>query len=492
MRKFVAILCALTLMIAMLAGCNGGAVDPEPTPEDTRTWTEMLEDAGELTDEIKERMLEEARAASRIESAFVDHDQKGDLIIYMPPGNRFMLSFAVQLYKDTYPNVNVMIQEADEDDWNAYSIQLTTELVAGRGPDIIFPPFMFDADINKMANAGAFLDLNELIEQDADFSLDDYVKGVIDSGIYRDKLYVIPYGYDLPIFIASSKNVNEIGFNMSQTGDIFSLINEIVRTLPNAQSNPNFGTMFWANGGIWSQIRDRSSVRIVDFETNTVLPDEETLKMLLEAYKPYYQADDNLGDVFRRIGIERHNHLINGAITFYDTQSIWNFFEIASQVVSEGGVEMFAIPCMNGNVYATSSDTVAIRSGSPNQQNAWNFIKLLLSPQVQEDDIILLGMPVHKDSLIAKVEKYHNYFDGVVEPVGTMRNDGTITSTKLSEAVVQMYLDILLNIDGSITYRSRPVNNMLREHMTPYLRDEVSYDTAINRLRNQLSLYVSE
>jgi hypothetical protein len=33
---------------------------------------------------------------------------------------------------------------------------------------------------------------------------------------------------------------------------------------------------------------------------------------------------------------------------------------------------------------------------------------------------------------------------------------------------------------------------MFYDHMTPYLENKVSYDTAIAGLRNQLKLYVSE
>jgi multiple sugar transport system substrate-binding protein len=476
MRKFVAILCALTLMIAMLAGCNGGAVDPEPTPEDNRSSIATNDsDADETPTPAW------TPPPILVEATQVDPDQTGDLVIYLPP---YVLwtNPLIDLYKKIYPNVNVIIEDFSNTDWRGYSTQLSAELAAGKGPDIIFPSIMFESDINKMVGAGAFLDLNEMIEQDASFAFDDYVKEVIDGGIYHDgKRYVMPYTYIPSIYISSTAALNEIGFDMSKTSDIVSFWNETIRTLTKAQTNHNFRSMF--NGSIGRDLLFSSGIRLVDYENNLILPDEEKLIKLLDIYKLLYPIES---DSSRQISDLRSAHLIEGAILFSTAPQLGFTIGLASELKTEGGFEMNVMPGIDGKIHASTNSTVAIRSGSPNRQNAWNFIKLMLSPEVQSDSYLIMGVPVHKKSLFAEIDILRNLYDKTAGGfIGT-------NSTKLSEGEIQIFTDMLINVNYCNAYVSHPINSMFIEHMTPYLKGEVSYDTAINRLRNQLSLYVSE
>jgi ABC-type glycerol-3-phosphate transport system substrate-binding protein len=190
----------LTLLLIILAGCNSNPESeptPEPTPEDDRTWHERYEEEG-MTSEVFDQMLEEQTAETiekmKQKEVVIDYDQTGELVIWTPPGFRGPLVMsAVAIYEQMYPNVNVILQRrfSDSLDFMAqidvYYTQLTVELIAGKGPDVLFlsdmPP---SVDLHKMADNGALHDLNEFIEQDENFNLGDYVKGVMDGGVSTD------------------------------------------------------------------------------------------------------------------------------------------------------------------------------------------------------------------------------------------------------------------------------------------------------------------
>jgi multiple sugar transport system substrate-binding protein len=487
MKKLL-ILCIFALTIAVSTGCNAinSSGDdahivplPNPLPEGI-TWEEALEERGEWTEEVLELYTQEIHG---IKLTQADPTQTGDLIIYMPP-NSIHMNPIVNLYRQKYPNVNLIVETPGATDFTAYTTRLTTELAAGKGPDILFPGEMLMADINSLADNGTFLDLNEFIEQDENFDLDDYVRGVLDSGLFRGKRYIIPRNFGSVVYVASTKTLDEIGFDRSQTGDIISFLNEAVRCLPKAQEIQNFRSMF--NGALENFLWLVFEYELVDFETGTVFPNEEALEELLNAYKSYYHISS---DESRRVWPLRPNDLINGTVIFDAQYGISNFFgQTSSLKTRTEDYEMFVIPGIDGKLHAWSfMGTLAIRSGSPNAQNAWNFIKLILSPEVQSNSFST-GQPVHKASLIAQVEYYHNYFDGPI-----MSDGGeNIIRTKLSEVEKQAYLNMLLNVDGSFVYNSRPIRRMFGEHMTPFLKGEVSYETAVAGLRNQLRLYISE
>jgi ABC-type glycerol-3-phosphate transport system substrate-binding protein len=468
--------------------------EPEETPTWDKTWQELYEEQGEWTDEVDALFMEQKDHVQWIpppmfDESMIDLSQTGDLVIWIPPWSSQWLIPMIDAYKEIYPNVNVIIENFDNNvsaematfDWQAYPTRMATELAAGKGPDIMFPHFMWTSDIVKMANAGAFLDLNDLIEQDEDFSLDDYYMPIIDSGIYRGKRYIMPFGYDVSVYIASTKALDEIGFDRSQTGDMISFINEIVRVLPKAQANPSFMSMFSTN---FSLLRE-GRVKLVDFETDTILPDEEGLKKLLEAFKPYNHIASDSSRYIPREDL-RPQHLLNGIFLFAPEQTAINFFVNASRLKAQGDFEMFAMPGIDGKVNALFSYSTAIRSGSPNAQNAWNFIKLMLSPGVQgSQDHGFNLIPVHKDSLIAQAEFWRMYCDSE----NYFWDD---VHKRLSDAELQAYLDIITNAYGAITYDTNRINGFFWDNMDPFFNDEVSYETAIAGLRNQLRLYVSE
>jgi beta-lactamase regulating signal transducer with metallopeptidase domain len=497
MRRWVAVCCAVmlvgaTLFSALLTGCNETPEPtPEPTPVDGRTWNERFEEEG-MTSEVHDLMIEENTARSIEEimkkEIVVDETQAGDLEIWVPPimQESFFLP-AIVLYEQMYPNVNVTVWRFKDslDIWsnyNAYTIQLATELIAGRGPDVLFTSHMPpNADLYKMADNGTFLDLNELIEQDEDFNLDDYVKAAIDGGIYKGKRYAIPVNYTLDSIIRSiPRNLNKIGFDSSQLSDVTSFMNEIMRTLPEAQKQPAFKVM--KNNSLWWHYLHKSSgIKLIDYETGTILPDEDGLRQLAEAYKPYYPLDNKH---FLHIWWE---HLISGVVLFEDVPNVNSF--LSSAVIP--GDQINALRGIDGKVHASPRLSTAIRSGSKNQQNAWNFIKLLLSPEMQNNNMIVF-LPLHKDTLIGQIKSITD-FDSGVTPDG-------VSYFKFSEERVQEYIDMLINVDYcdvlaySFSYENyiTALGRFFDEHMIPYFEDKVSLDDAINGLRNTLRLYLSE
>jgi multiple sugar transport system substrate-binding protein len=470
----------------LLTGCN--TIDPEPTPEDHRTALERFEEEG-MTEDVLNQMMEEQTAeiikAIMTKEIIVDETQTGNLEIWIPPDMREpMLNPAIALYKDMYPNVNVIVLRRFSDslgiitNYHAYTAQLATELMAGKGPDVLFPSHMPpNADLFKMADNGVFYNLNEFVEQDKDFNLDDYIKGVIDGGVYKGKRYAVPVDYMIPgILLSVPIHMDKIGFDRSQMSDVTSFMKEIMRTLPEAQKQQAFRVVreysLW-----WDSLYGASGIQFINYETNTVLPDEEGLLQLLEAYKPYYSLDNKS---FQRVTYER---MISGEVLFDRADFASQFFGKTSMLKGGVGYQINSLRGVDGKIHAHPTLSTAIRSGSREKQNAWNFIKVLLSPEIQNNWRGMAFLPVHKDSLIAMLE--------------TGRFE---TKSNLTDEEMQEYIDMLMSVDycNVLSYNfaladpSTPLGRFFDEHMIPYFEDKVSYDDAIAGLRNTLRLYLSE
>jgi multiple sugar transport system substrate-binding protein len=465
-RKVLAILCAAAFILTMLSGCGTPTQETIPPTDNNGVPVTTDDPSTEPSPDLW------SPPPISFDPTQTDPDQIGELVIYLPPHSWYWLNPTINFYREIYPNVELIIEDIGND-YYAYSTRVSTELMAGSGPDIFFPTLMFDADMFKMADAGAFLDLNEFIEQDDSFNLDDYIKPVLDGGIFRGKRYLMPFEYNVNVFVSIPEKLDEIGFDMSEIGSPISFMDEIVRTMPKAQTNRNFKTM--ATGSMWWALHTASRMKYADFEANTVLPYEETLEKLVRAYKPYFSFDGAVYETHLR-------DLRNGVTMFGVCGNITDFFFLASQINTISDIQMNVIPDMNGKIHVRSTGAATIRSGSPNQQNAWNFIKLMLSPENQSRDTFQ-NMPVHKRSLIAHIERLYNFCDGVKDH---------FIFTKLSNEDVQAYIALITAIDYSSSFDSSQTNMMFHDYMMPFWEDKVSYETAIAGLKNDLRLYMSE
>lgn len=83
--------------------------------------------------------------------------------------------------------------------------QMSTEIMAGGGPDIIL--LDNELPISKLIKQGAFVDLNTFIENDKSdnkLNLNNYNKTLMDTGLYNGKRYIMPMLYRPDILISNT------------------------------------------------------------------------------------------------------------------------------------------------------------------------------------------------------------------------------------------------------------------------------------------------
>lgn len=469
MKKTTAVFLVFALMISALTGCGGASAD------EGSGLSGENQDPQDIYDTLVEMYPWMTRPSIDGESFETDLKQTGRLVICSPyPSWTNTLTPVVELYKKIYPNVEVFVENTGND-VTAYGPQVSVALMAGKGPDILFPRYMYNEDIFRMIDAGVLQDLNELMEQDESFNLDGYVKPIMDgSVVHSGQRYFMPYSYLVSCYLSIPSKLDEIGFDSGKTSDTLSFINEVVRTLPEAKKNPGFNQML--NTNLLSVSLITSGIRCVDRETKTALPDEDLLEAFMKAYKPYY-----LSDTYTREDNENKiaAQLNSGQILFGEVRDLTGFVAAAGTVKKTNDFQVSVIRDINGKIPTFDVMTIAVRAGTPNRQNAWNFIKLMLSPENQSRDLFQY-IPVHIDSIYAVAEiKYRAYYDG-----------GRIA--KLNAEEMDAYLSIITNVSAGSAYMELPYWGIAGQYMDAYLKDEMSYDDCAARVKNDLMLYLSE
>jgi ABC-type glycerol-3-phosphate transport system substrate-binding protein len=474
-RRWLAVICA-SLMIGgvMLAGLL--SVE-RGTEED-------------LPDDDGDNIAVDIENKPPIDEIF-DEEPTEQLVLYFLADRWFNSRFdaAITVFKRQYPEVDVVIERIGERDdglGEAYLQRVRSELMAGMGPDIVLTHYF--NDIHKTMDNGMFLDLNGLWNGDSDFEHKEQLHPVVmDAGIYKGKRYIIPLSYEIPIVMGERGMLDSVGFRVEDITDLASFFNMVSSVLPAARENALFDAPF----SLWrfsELIYIPFGIPIVDFSNGAVLPDETAFKAFAEAYKPFWRYSFSWPD-FENSTAEKY--LSDRRVIFFNSYTTAPFQEYLtfSNLLRDGYEPvLIAIPDHNGGIHASVTQSVAIRAGSPNQQNAWNFIKILLSENIQYGRV---GTP---DAVA---------FWGVVVNRGTVERQlyelllNTVNRGSTNEflAIPQEAKDPMRGFHNNITRATLPnktIDGFFADMMEPYFKGEITLDNAIENLRRRLRLYISE
>lgn len=430
--------------------------------------------------EAKEIVIE------KISDAPIDLTPTNELIIYLPPLSDYYLNPIIQEYKFRYPDVNIIIEDFNNsEEYLAYSNLVATELAAGKGPDVIFPNAMYDIDLYKAMDNGTFLNLNDIFAQDEKFNRDDYVSAVFDGAMYKGGQYIVPFSFSFYMQISGKKQLEEIGFDISKATNFVGFMNEVTKALPIAKESSAFEYMFFDHNYLLS-LFFMSGIELIDYEKRLVLPNKDELRAFCEAVKPYYETDYSDDEW---VHSKNANNILSGQIIFNDLYNMESLIFDASMLKTNGGYEITPIRRMDGGIQTLSHNTTAIRAGSKNQLNAYNFIKLLLSDYVQNMRDKLVGYPIQKNAFARSLKQ-----DGAeIGQPDTGYSPGYDASmfTAIDDEERQAIADINLSVDN-FSFYNNTLTAIFMESMQSYFRDEKSYEECVRELENKLKFYLSE
>lgn len=436
-----------------------------------------------------------ACTSSKDKNNEVVQEQTNKLVLYGNPMANHALKAAVKIFQSKFPEVDVEYKEfgeyGDPDAQINYRETLKYDLSAGSGPDLIFG-FNYEFDgIYSMANSGTFADINTYIENDETFNSDLYNEAVMNSGLYKGKRYCIPISYDVLSLVSTQEALDYAGFQMDRDTDLSSFSSQMSEFI-SKNTNSSDELLFSTHELQISAFLPWSGVEAIDYENKKILTDSEEFKSLMELYATYYKMDQrgedylcaNTGDGARLV---RNNK----ALFYYNASSVDHVLETYSALLDDHTPVMFNFPSSNNKTVAEPEYIAAIRKESPNQANAYELIKILLSEEYQTKhainymDNFSLSVPVLKTALNKGIEKW------LSQNVGGGTPDGSIKYADLSDEEIQLFVNTFGNV-GYCKLSNFTVLGFIWETMEPYFKGEKSYDDCLKNLNNKLELYINE
>lgn len=384
---------------------------------------------------------------------------------------------AIAEYKLKYPEVNLEVTHFETYD-DRYK-KLATEIMSGRGPDILLINSMTFPDPEKSMKAGVFADLTPFHTADKSYNTDDYYQPVLQAGFSDKEQYIFPLSFTFSAIAGDKALLAKHNMNLSENMTAYDMLEEVARYIESGGEIP-------------------------------VLPDQ----MIDGHFNPFNMVDvddDSLNDPAFKAFMEHYKTLyLTGSLTYkpnaFIAESVrifeplgtkyimcngdlWNsnfdpIYKLLSAVLANGG-EPFLYPMYNGDGKLNGQIclSIAINSSSENKQNAYNFIKLARdlsgSDAVQE----YRGFSTKRADL-------QGLYNNSEENVAFISEYTGIDMKPLGEAGFDRLNDILDKVDRC-SY-ANGINTYLFDQFLPYFKGEISLDSCIAEAKNWMDIYISE
>ena len=147
----------------------------------------------------------------------------------VPSGDSYqVIDRAIERFEKQYPDIEVVYQSGilKED----YSLWLSSQFLEGTEPDVFL---ILDQDFNTLSSLGALKDLSGHMADDPNFDSKEYYKSALESGIYQDTQYALPYESNPQLMFVNKtllKNENiEIPDNSWTLEDFYKICKQVTK-----------------------------------------------------------------------------------------------------------------------------------------------------------------------------------------------------------------------------------------------------------------------
>ena len=310
----------------------------------------------------------------------------------------------VLAYRKTHENVDVVLEQipfSGEARLGKLE-QLRTELMAGKGPDVLILPggsVLTDMmgmvteglipDVEMAMRNGMFADISEYYDADTELGKESLNTTVMDAGIVDGARYVLPLRYDFPVAC-----VNMDAF--SKTGLSTDIFNGTVMTFMEAALQTNDGLADSMQLDPNMLFLENLLPKAVDYDAQQVLLTKEQLINFVQTYWTYFQKCRRVEDY------PQHAWLGNFGKPELDiTEGFWlnswinmgywmcvepldrTIHAVARAKSVEAELQMFPLRATDGKLVADVTVYGAISAGCKNPEIAYDFLRQLLLEDFQ-------------------------------------------------------------------------------------------------------------
>lgn len=374
----------------------------------------------------------------------------------------------IDMFEKENPSYKINVIDYFTMESDTLSNDIDMELISGDTLDIITADDMdLWYDITRHNNKNAYVDFYTLMEQDEEFSKDDYMQNVMKAMETNGALYQIPLKFSVSTLLGKEEIYSKNKDTIWSLDDFNSYLEQ------NSDNGLYVGSIY--TNLFMYQILD--SDNFINLHNGTANYNNESVKKFISLFSEYEEPINNNP---RNYPLQYHN--------IYDFNCL---NQLKHDEFNGDDIYNIGIPEVGGNGAVISlRDTYSILKSSENVDAAWTFIKFLLSEEIQNQITEYNDFPLRKDLIDKKRQAAK---DGSNEQSAESYN-------KQGELIKHGYpddniLDLTMNIISNAETVYHPdfyVQDIISSEISSYQSGNISIDDATKNIQSRLSVYASE
>lgn len=351
---------------------------------------------------------------------------------------------------------------------------INTELMAGKGPDIIY---FTELPYRKYVDKNAFCNLTELMEKDKSFQVGELNMNILNALKYKGALYTMPVNYQFDILIANKAILDKESIKIDDANwtwkDFMDIAQKVSKDLDNDGVLDQFAFPDRRGSGIFTYMLNDRYHQFIDLEKKKAdLMNPEFINLL------------NISKVFadKKLTFEGDWNAIvektsrGGCVFTFGSVPGYSMIKYYKDTVFAGDVYLLRFPS-DGNpgsrvIKFGTGNMFAINNNSKFKNEAWEFMKLLLSKDMQSSFELQNGFPVNNEALKESAKFC----------VDTLK-------------MPKEYIDVIDRIIPEVSeydYNDQQVNNILKEETGQFFAGKKSAEDTAKAIQNKVSTHLGE
>lgn len=387
-------------------------------------------------------------------------------------------------YRAAHPDVEVILQAAkiggDSVESQAERKRLKTEIMAGNGPDLLVSTC--DALLDnpqKQMESGVFLDVSPYLEKSEEIDRSVLNPQVMECGQADGGQYLIPLSYRVYHMISGKQTLAQYGFQKENCGERKGYLAEVEAFYERTQYRlPLTLAYLDGEGNIYDTYGNSFSALFPDFfsDANGELPfaDEDVRKW----FALYRQERETL----KNHGVADTGYIAEDYL--WETGSGIDLLYVADGMLLEEDTPVYlSFQQEKAGATAVVDTWAGILEGAKNKKNAWDFLEMMLSRDIQRLCVKDGQLPVRTDlgeEIMAQMEKADGTWDyWEVKMSDTER-----------QALFTEIVDAMTNVGNAVI--SENLYDRVLEYFEAYFGGEASYDACAEDAQRYYDIYCSE
>jgi ABC-type sugar transport system, periplasmic component len=370
-------------------------------------------------------------------------------------------------------------QKAIED----YQRVINTEIMAGKGADIIDVGIL---PYRKYIDKNAFVNISEMIANDKSFDINKYNPKILNACKYKNNLYILPISFSFTMIGGNKSILQKEGIKVDDTNwtwDEFFKIAQSITKDTNGDGNPDqYGLPKMSGEDVFNYMFDAE--QFVDYNKKTSsFNSSKFIKLLkrskeISDYKIFNpQVDSNkLWDMTDPGTIAFVTEYISSCANLVYAQSL-----------SNGDVLLLNSPAYKdiNNKPFMLGRTFAVNNNSKYKNEAWEFLKFLISDNIQASDEFF-DFVINLDAQKQKTKKV--FEQTLLYDMGKEkgRNIRKLTQTDIDN------LDKLVGELGTLSYKDPQVSKIVTDGVKEFFGGSKTAEETASIIENKVSTYLGE